>query len=375
MTDWTDISRRLGISDAKDFAQREMVPHLESLPVERLKKDGAHENRLELPLTVGFFGFIVAFFALHIVLPGNFIGVLARFTLFPVMFLGCVAGAFFLYKERLVEALTRGKVRYVAQAKALSVLGRKLGLTYVPSPGGAPSALKVVARQRWAPAILKDATAVIDDHGGMDAPLDIAKRSGALMSDVTVLGSRDQKEKYLEQQAAWRQVEDGFQGARGGVPFSAFEWVESVDEAPDIYHLAMVFASPYRLRGVTQLRSRHIGWPGAREDLKLKPVGVVAPAFEDRFRMRTSDQMEARLVFDTVVLDRVAALAQGEKSRAVAFDDHLVIDVAGENRFAMVDLVTGAWSEETIATSMINIADMLALADAVAHAFKLRAAA
>ena len=375
MTDWNDIGRRLGISDAEGFVRREVTPLLEGIPIERLKKDGAHENRLEFPLTVGFFGFMALFIALNAVLPDNFFGGLARFILFPTLFLGAIAAAFFLFKGRVVEALTRGKVRYIAQSKAMSVLGRRLGLSYVPSPGGAPEALKYVARQGWAPQILKEATAVIDDHGGMDAALDIAKRSGALMSDVTVLGSREQKEKYLEQQASWRQVEDGFQGARSGVPFSAFEWVESVDEAPDIYHLAMVFSSPHRLHGVTQLRSRHIGWPSAREELNLKPVGVVAPAFEHRFRMRTTDQMEARLVFDPVVLERVADLAHGEKVRAVAFEDHLVIDVAGENRFAMVDLVTGAWSEETIAISMINIADMLALADAVAHAFKLRAAA
>ena len=61
--------------------------------------------------------------------------------------------------------------------------------------------------------------------------------------------------------------------------------------------------------------------------------------------------------------------------RAVAFDEHLVIDVAGQDRFAMVDLITGAWSDESIAATMTNVAEMLELADAVAHAFKLRAAA
>ncbi len=375
MADWRDISRRLGITDAEGFARREIIPQLEALPVERLKKDGERENRLELPMAVGFFAFMAAFVGLHLVLPDNFLGVAARFVLFPVMFLGFIAGAMFLFRGRIVEALTRGKVRYIARSKALLALGRELRLTYIPSPGGAPDALKFVARQSWAPDVLKEATAVIEDHGGMDEALDIATRSGALMSDITVLGSSEQKEKYLKQQASWRQVEDGFQGARGGVPFSAFEWVESVEDAPDVYHLAMVFASPHRLHGVTQLRSRRIGWSSARADIELKPVGIVAPAFEDRFRMRSTDQVEARLVFDPVVLERVAALAHGEKVRAVAFEDNLVVDVAGENRFAMVDLVTGVWSEETIAMSMANIADMLALADAVAHAFKLRTAA
>lgn len=375
MIDWSDIDRRLGIADSKDFAARAIMPHLQAIPVERLKKDGARENRLELPLGVGFFGFMAVFIALNAILPDTFIGVLARFILFPTLFLGCIAAAFFVFKGRVVDALVKGKTRYIAQSKAMSALAAELGLSYVPSPGGAPEPLKMLARQRWAPATLTEAVAVIDDHGGMDAAIEIAKNSGALFSDVTVLGSREQKEKYAEQQASWRQVEDGFQGARNGVPFSVFEWIESVSEAPDIYHLAMVFSSLHRLHGVTQLRSRHIAWPGASEALDLKPVGVVAPEFEDRFRIRSTDQMEARLVFDPVVLERVARIAHGEQVRAVAFEDHLVIDVAGENRFAMVDLVTGVWSEETIAASMINIADMVALADGVAHAFKLRAAA
>lgn len=375
MVDWSEIDRRLGVADAKGLAARAVIPHLDTIPVERLKRDGVRENRLELPLSIGFFGFMAIFIALNVVLPDTFFGVLARFILFPILFLGCIAAAFYFFRDRVADALIRGKTRYIAQARAMSALATELGLSYVPSPGGAPEALKILARQEWAPATVKDAVAVIDDHGGMDSAVDIAKKSGALFTDATVLGSPEQKEKYAEQQASWRQVEDGFQGARNGVPFSAFEWVESVSEAPDIYHLAMVFSSSHRLHGVTQLRSRHIAWPGAPETLDLKPVGVVAPKFEERFRMRTTDQMEARLVFDPVVLERVARIAHGEQVRAVAFEDHLVIDVAGENRFAMVDLVTGVWSEETIAATMINIADMLTLADAVGRAFKLRAAA
>lgn len=86
------------------------------MPVERLKKDGRRENRLELPLTVGFFAFAPAFIALNFMLPDGLIGNVARFVLFPVLFLGFVAGAMFLFRGRIVEALTRGKVRFVAHA-------------------------------------------------------------------------------------------------------------------------------------------------------------------------------------------------------------------------------------------------------------------
>jgi len=375
MTDWNQIEHRLGVTGLEAFAQREITPMLADLPLEDTKKNGRYANRLELPMTVGFFGFGAAFFVLNFFFPETFLGVLARFILFPVLFFGFLIGAFYLFRDRLAEALTHGKARYIGQAKALTALAEKLDLTYVPSPGGAPDALKFIARQRWAPAIIADAVSIIDDHGGMDEALAIARSSGTMLGEATVIASREQKQKFQDQQAALRQVEDGFQGVRAGVAFSAFEWVENVEDAADIYHLVLVFTSPHRLSGVAQLRTRHISWPGVQGDLDLKPVGVVAPAFEDRFRMRASDQMEARLIFDPVVLERVAEIAHGEKVRAVAFEDHLVFDVAGENRFAMVDLVTGAWSEETIATTMENIADMLSLADAVSHAFRLRAAA
>ena len=287
---------------------------LETIPVERIKKDGERENRLELPMTIAFFSFIPVFLAVNFILPDNVIGVFFRFLLFPLLFLGMFVGAMFLFKGRVAEALTKGKERFVARAKALSLLAAELDLTYVPAPGGAPKVLKALARQTWAPAALKEATDVIDDHGGMDEALNIARSSGAMSSDVHVVGSPEQKEKYLAQQASMQQVEDGFYGTRHGVSFSAFEWIESQEDAPNIYHLTLVFKTPRTLYGVTQLRTRHIAWPSVDSALDLKPVRVVAPAFEDRFRMRSTDQVEARYLFDPVVIERVANLAAWRKS-------------------------------------------------------------
>ena len=373
--DWTLISRRLGMRDAAAFARREIAPLLENAPVEKLKKDGARKNPLELPITIGFFGFGAAFIALVFATPDRFIGVALRFLLFFPLFFISLAAALYVFRGRLAAALTDGRARFLARSKALGAVAEALGLVYAPAPGGAPQALQWLAKRRWAPAELKEAATVLDAHGGMDAPLEIARASGVMTPNAAVIGDRRSREKYLAQQAALAQVEDGFQGVRAGVPFSAFEWVESVDNAADVYHLVMTFTAPRKLYGVTQLRSRRISWPSESSEIALKSVGVVAPAFENRFRIRSTDQVEARAVFDPAVLERVAVLAGGDDVRAVAFDNHLVIDVAGEDRFAMVDLVTGAWSEETIARSMTNIADMLDLASAVAHAFKLRAAA
>lgn len=164
MTDWNQIEHRLGVTGLEAFAQREITPMLADLPLEDTKKNGRYANRLELPMTVGFFGFGAAFFVLNFFFPETFLGVLARFILFPVLFFGFLIGAFYLFRDRLAEALTHGKARYIGQAKALTALAEKLDLTYVPSPGGAPDALKFIARQRWAPAIIADAVSIIDDH-------------------------------------------------------------------------------------------------------------------------------------------------------------------------------------------------------------------
>ncbi len=372
---WTEIGRRLHIRDAEQFARSDIIPHLAGAPVEGVKKNGERENRLELPMSLGFFAFVAIFIALNVILPDTFVAAAAKFVLFPILFLGAIFLSFYLFRDRLVEALTKGQARFLARSKALSTLADQIGLAYVPAPGGAPAALQWVAKQQWAPTALRAVTELLDDHGGMDDALQAARLSGVMMGNAQVIGGDDARRDYLQSKAQTAHVEDGFRGERGGVPFSAFEWVESDGDSGAVHHLVMVFTAPRRLFGVTQLRSRHITWPGNTGDAALKPVGVVAPAFEDRFRMRSSDQVEARAIFDPAVLERVADLAHGEKVRAVAFQDHLVIDVEGEDRFAMIDLVTGEWSEETVAASLHNVADMLDLADAVARAFNLRAAA
>lgn len=374
MTDWTEIERRLGLHNAQGFVEREILPLLKDVRIEDQTSKGEFENRLQLPMTLGFFGFVATFIALNFFLPDSFIGVALRFILFPLMFLGFLAVAFYAFKDRVVAAITEGQSRFIARSKALTRIASEVGLTYVPSPGGAPSLLKFLVKYDWAPVVLKEAADVLDDHGGMDEALAVARASGAMVSDVTVIGSDQTRDQYLAQQASYQQVEDGFQGEQDGVPFSSFEWMESVEDASNIYHLTMVFELPRKLYGFTQLRSRKIAWPSASSEQDFKSVGLVASDFEERFRLRSTDQVEARAVFDPVVIERVVDIAHGEPVRAVAFDRHLVIDVAGEDRFALVDLITGAWSEETIAASMLNIAQTLELAGAVAHAFKLRAA-
>ncbi|MEM8772021.1 MAG: DUF3137 domain-containing protein [Pseudomonadota bacterium] len=373
--DWRNIERRLGLRDAERFAKREIIPQIEEAPVEALKKNGERENRLEKPMSIAFLGFCASFLIPMFFLPDTWWGVTPRFLLFFPLFMAWMGGAIFLYRERFVEALTNSQSRYVLQAKALTTLAENVGLTYVPSPGGAPESLKWLARRSWAPDRLREAAILIDKHGGMDDAVKLVRQSGVMIGGAHFVGDDEARTKYHRHQTHNAQIEDGFQGVRNGVSLNAFEWVERVEDGPDIYHLAMAFISPRRLHGVTQLRSRHINWPFSARHVDMKSVGVVAPAFESRFRMRSTDQVEARAVFDPVVLERMSNIAHGEKVRAVAFEDHLIVDVEGENRFSMVNLMNGEWSEETVARSMINLAEMLELADAVAHVFKLRTAA
>lgn len=372
---WTTIESRLGLDNAEAFVRREITPLLETVPVDRLKKDGRRESRLEPAYGVAFFLTVGGFWSVNAILPHDFIGNAARFILLPVLFLLSFAASAFIFRDRVIAALTKGQTRFIIRSKALDRLAQKLGLTYIPAPGGASAALKWLAKQNWAPDEMRDAVRTLEDRGGMDKAVAITRRSGVMAPGAPVVASSKTKKKYLAQYAENVQAEDGFQGARDGVGFEAFEWLESKSDASDIHHLVIVFTTPWRLFGVTQLRTRAIAWPESAADLNFYPVGVIAPAFEDRFRLRATDQVEARAIFDPVVLERVAGLARGEKARAAAFTNHLVVDVEGADRFAMVDLLTGEWSEESVKRTMINIAEMIELADAVARAFKLHAAA
>lgn len=369
--DWDALGRRLGLDRAERFVDQDIIPLIQTVAVEQTDKKGQHKTGLQLPFTLGMIGFGLSFLTLMGLTSDTFLGGLINFVLFLPLFFGWMILIVYLFKGRFFAAFVAGKERFLARSKALTALADQIGLHYVPSPGGAPAMLKQVAQHPIAPSVLHDVVELIDDHGGMDDALDIARASGVMMLGA-VLGSKEQREKYQQQAAENVRVEDGFQGERDGVPFSAFEWVESEEDSPDTYHLVLVFQVPYRLQSVTQMRTRHIGWPGGHFDARFEPVDIVARAFRDRFRMRSSDQTEARTIFDPAVVERVSDLAHGDKVRAVAFDEHLVIDIEGDDRFCMVNLATGAWSRETIAASMGHIAEMLELADAVSNAFRLK---
>lgn len=369
---WDKIEARLGLQDPAMFSQRHIVPLFEDLPNRGSGASDDWKKGFRAPMVTGFWIFGITFVGLMVFLPSSFFFGFLLFLLFiPLFFLSFAVG-FYLHRGKFMAAFAQGQERFIARSRALDRLADAVGLSYVPTPGGAPPLLTYFAKFRFAPDAVREAVTLLNDHGGMDEPLEVARRSGTMLADVTVLGAPDKIEKYKADAVANVRVEDGFQGTVSGVPFSAFEWVQPVEDSDDLFHLCIIFDLPRQLHGITQLRSRHISWPGRMEDISLSPVGVVAPAFEDRFRMRSTDQVEARTVFDPAVLERVADLAHGEKVRAVAYGQHLVVDIeGGDDRFAMIDLLSGEWSAQRIADSMIHIAEMRELAEAVAASFRL----
>lgn len=369
---WYEIEAQPGFSGATERAAREIRPLLERVRLDPI--DAKRQQKIvSRYITVAFFSFAASFMTLEFLLPGGGGWEVLRFILFPVLFIAWISLAFFLMRGRLAQMFAEAQARLGVKAEAMTRLTAPLGITYVSAPGGAPKGLEWLSKQGWAPATLREATAKLNAVGGMDQAVAIVSRSGLLIeSNVHVIGTPEQKAKYNDQISGMRKIEDGFEGTRVGLAFSMFEWVENVSDAPDIFHLVIVLEAPLRLHGVTQLRARKTGWPGDPGLAPMQDVDLGPRAFDALYRLRTSDQVEARAIFNPAVIERVIALSHGGKFRAVAQGENLVFDFASEdNRFHLIDLITGAWSEDTIRKTHADLAEALALVDALGHAFML----
>lgn len=368
---WTEIERADGFQGLQALVESTVLPDLEIVPQEVLSESGAPE-RLARPTMMAFGIFIALFLSTFLWLPDTWWGTLLRFVCFFLFFLFSVGLVLYLKRKTIVQFIGRSERRLAARSNALRHICDHLGITYVGTPGGVPAPLAWFARQGWAPQELRALTDRMEQEGGMDAPVRIARDLGLMQGNVIVLGTASQRAKYAEQAEATARVEDGFCGHRAGIRFDMFEWVEDVDEAPDIHHLVIVLAAPFMLHGVTHLRARKTGWLQAPAGVTLRDVDLGPRAFDALYKLRASDQTEARALFNPAVIERVIALAHGGKFRAVASGSHLVFDFAGDNRFNLLDLHTGVWSDDTIRGAVSDIAEALALVDALAHAFMLR---
>jgi Protein of unknown function (DUF3137) len=372
---WSDIERQPGFAGAEARAREAVVPVLrgltpDSVDPEKLKKS------VSRTATVMFVLYGLSFLAFETLLPDGFFWEFVKVVLFFALFFAFIALGLFFARHRLAALIEAAQARLRLKADAIRQITGPLGLTYVPAPGGAPKGLEWLAKQSWAPRVLREAAATLDAAGGMDEAVAVVRASGLLFeANTQVIGTAEQKAKLIEQTSAMRQIEDGFSGTRSGVAFDMFEWIESVSDAPDVIHLVIVLQAPLRLHGRTELRARRIGWPVSISEAPLQEVDLGPKAFDALYRLRASDQVEARAIFNPAVIERVIALAQGGKFRAVAEGKHLVLDFASEqNRFQLIDLITGVWSEDTIRQTHADLAEGLALVDVVAHAFMLRGA-
>jgi hypothetical protein len=316
--DWHEIETHTGFAGARARSQTGLRPILE-----RVRPDPSNADRqkkiAERTLTTFFFLFAGTFMALNFFLPDSAGWVVLRFLLLPVLFIGYMAAGLFLMRGPLAKLFGAALSRHGVKAEAMTHLSAPLGLTYVPAPGGAPKGLGWLAQRRWAPAILREAARRLDASGGMDGAVAAARGSGLLAPSGTyVMGTPEQKATYHEQASGMVQIEDGFEGQRAGLAFSMFEWVESGGDSADICHLVIVLAAPVRLHGVTHLRARKTTWPQDPGGSPMQDVDLGPRAFDSLYKLRSSDQVEARAIFNPAVTGRVIALAHGGPFRAVA---------------------------------------------------------
>ncbi len=369
---WTEIERRLGVEGVERLIREEVRPPLETLPASNVDEQSKQAlKKIKRGFSIAFFGFALGFFFFSVFVPDTWWGIVLKFVCFPLAFFGCLALAAVMNRDAISDYFLATQARYIVKSKVMTAIAGKVGLSYIAAPGGAPESLKALQKLGLLRKEIQIVMDVLDDHGGLDESVAAATATGLLTADVIVLGSEEQKARYLRQSAMGHSFEDGFHGERKGISFSAFEWIEQVDEAPDKYHLLVVFKAPYRLSGATQLRSRKTPWP-SKFDLAFQDVQLVPEDFAKKFRLRSTDQVEARTLFNPAVVERVLALAHGDPFRAVAVDNHLVIDIVGGNRYPLLDLRFGEWSDETIRQTLVDIADLLDVVDEMSRTFMVK---
>lgn len=369
---WDRIETQDGFAGAEAYAAREVRPVLERVSLDPINPD-RQKKIISRFMIAPFILFGVTFMTLDLLLPDTGWLEFLQFLLFPILFIFYMAAGLFLMRGQLAKLFVEAQARLALKAEAMNRIAAPLGIKYVPAPGGAPKGLEWLSQQSWAPAILREAATSLNAAGGMDEAVAIVRDSGLMVDTNTyVVGTPEQKAKYHAQASGMRQIEDGFEGRRAGLDFSMFEWVENVSDAPDIRHLIIVLAAPMPLHGVTHLRARKTSWPQDPGGTDMQDVDLGPKAFDALYKLRSSDQVEARAIFNPAVIERVMALAHGCNFRAVARAGHLVFDFASEaNRFNLVDLITGVWNDETLHQTYSDLAEALALVDTLGHAFML----
>lgn len=370
-TNFDPISHRLNTTDLGGFIRTEIVPSFAEIKPRPETKDGFPKS-ISWPLMIGFLVFFVSFIFIENQMPRSILGTIGSFLIFPVLFIGIMSLTIYLMRHKIAALVTEAQNNFLIRSQAMGRIAERLDLQYVPTPGGTSKALQMLAKWRHCPEKIREVVALMNDHGGLEFQSEAIRRSGLAMPHEYVLGSEDTKAEYYKQAQDNLQFEDGFSGTRNGVDFAVMEWEESRDDF-SYHHLLIHMVLPYQLAGWTEFKNKASGWPQSRPNVSLKKVSVPYSPFTKAYDIRTSDQTEARLVFDPVVIEALSKFAADGPARGVAFDNHLVLDIRGDNRFELVNIATGQWSEDSIMQTLTDIADMLEVVDAVAKAFALKA--
>lgn len=254
-------------------------------------------------------------------------------------------------------------------------LAHHIGLRYVASPGGGEGIVAQQSKEGLFQASFKRLHEALEEFSGQDDAVAAARASGLVeLATVIHIGNADEATKKARETGLTR-LEDGFAGEHAGLHFDAFEVVRSPRRTDDgtvedaEHALLVVLELPRPLQSTTQLRSKKIGWHKPGEAERLERVRLESNDFEDDFRVRSNDQVEARFVFTPDVMARLIDLAHGEPFRATAQADHLVFALEGPNRFDLTSPDSGLDSDAAIRLAIQQIGEMLDLVETVAAVF------
>ncbi len=363
---WETLEARSGFEGLREIAAQDTLPKLAAAQPRTVQQNPI--NALYGGGCVTAFGFVALFFALT--------------TMFgPFGFIAALIAGFFMAKpaiERIAKIYVDRMVKDLAfRQSVFEPLIKPLGLTYVAAPGGGQG---IVAQQSQEGPFQKTfgkLFAALETYSGQEQAVAAARASGLVeLATVIHIGTADEATKKARETGLTR-LEDGFSGMHKGLSFDAFEVVRSPRNTSDgateaaEHALLLVLALPRPLQSTTQVRSRNIGWHKAGDAERLQTVSLESNDFEDAFRVRSNDQVEARFVFTPDVMVRILELAHGEQIRATAQRSHLVIAFEGPNRFDLTSSDTGLEGDAAIRLAVQQIAEMLDLVEAVAGVFGL----
>ena len=368
---WKALESKLGLTELHGFIESEVRPQLSDVHTKEAGQDGVPKS-IKRATIIGFLVFIASFMVIESLMPSTVVAGVLTFVIFPVLFLAVAAAMVYFIRHQLAELIENAQHNFLIRTRVLGLIASRLDMQYVANPGGLSKILKSFASWKFCPASIREAAAFMESHKGLDLQSEAIRRSGLAMSSDLVLGSKETKAKAYDQAQDNLQFQDGFAGTRSGISFAVMEWEEQRDDF-SYHHLLIHLKLPHRLTGWVEFKNKPSGWPHSRPGAPLKPVGIPYSPFAKAYDVRASDQVEARLVFDPRVIDQLSKIALDNPARGVAFEDHLVIDIRGDNRFDIVNIASGRWSDESIHKTLNDISQMFDLIDSAAKGFGVKA--